>query len=150
MERLIVFIAIILIVKKAKPLSFRKKLKNLYFINFFSDNSKKFLFLCVYKVLSVKNDLAEHSALQGRSFILVCYQVIRQFTFSHKPFLVSGVLDIRLCSLSFALCEELQVWQYAVIARLYPIYFSAVAVVFNFNFFTFSPIILWLYKHPYR
>lgn len=51
----------------------------------------------------------------------------------------SGVLDVCLRSLSFALCEELQVWQYAVIARLYPIYFSAVAVVFNFNFFKFFP-----------
>lgn len=49
------------------------------------------------------------------------------------------VFDVRLCSLSFALCDRLQVWQYAVIARLYPIYFSAVAVVFNFNFFKFFP-----------
>lgn len=53
--------------------------------------------------------------------------------------LLSRVLDISLCSLSFALCDRLQVYQYAVIARLYPIYFSAVAVVFNFNFFKFFP-----------
>lgn len=55
------------------------------------------------------------------------------------PQLFAGILDVRLRSLSFALCEKLQVWQYAVIATLYPIYFSAVAVVFNFNFFKFFP-----------
>ena len=62
--------------------------------------------------------------------------------FSITPFcpkLLSGVFDVCLSSLSFALCDRLQVWQYAVIARLYPIYFSAVAVVFNFNFFKFFP-----------
>lgn len=68
----------------------------------------------------------------------------------YEILLIAWRTDIRLCSLSFALCDRLQVWRYAVIARLYPIYFSAVAVVFNFNFFKFFPIILWLYKHPYR
>lgn len=57
----------------------------------------------------------------------------------YEILLIARHFDVRLCSLSFALCDRLQVWQYAVIARLYPEYFSAVAVVFNFNFFKFFP-----------
>ena len=70
------------------------------------------------------------------------------FPYENSPFLfldlnslqlLAGIFDVRLCSLSFALCDRLPVWHYAVIARLYPIYLSAVAVVFNFDFVTFFP-----------